>query len=504
MVTGRWLNARMRTRRVKIEQWLLGLALLLALLWNLAEAREIREVALHGSATGTRAEITLAEQAEYRVLRLAAPERLVLDVLHSTLSPRLALPAGKGVVRSVRSGQPEPHVSRIVFDLQSPVVAIGPHVEWRDGKPVLILQWPDDGIASLVAPPAAQMPPANTPGSTPGSTAAVTSVPATQTAPPATAATTPAAPPAASGTTAVTTHPASVPAAPARLPEVIAPTAQVPGLRTPVQSAPTASAGTPVRSVQQMQRGLRPIVVAIDAGHGGQDPGAIGPAGTREKDITLSVARELARQVNATPGLRAYLTRDTDRFIPLAERYQMARRAQADVFVSIHADAAENRNASGSSVYVLSLRGASSQAARWLADRENASDLVGGVRLRGQENTLASVLLDLSQSATQRASEQIANEVLRGLRNLGKTHKNQVERANFVVLRSPDVPSMLVETAFISNPAEEQRLRQRSYQQQLARAVLNGIHQYFTRVPPPGTHYAARRDAAGGGGTASP
>jgi N-acetylmuramoyl-L-alanine amidase len=261
----------------------------------------------------------------------------------------------------------------------------------------------------------------------------------------------------------------------------------------------TTSSPMPVKTMQDLRRraGLRPLIIAIDAGHGGQDPGARGPGGSREKNITLAIARELARQVNATPGLKAYLTRDSDVFVPLTQRYQKARAARADLFVSIHADSCPSPDASGSSVFVLSQRGASSQAARWLASQENAADLVGGVKLQDKDDTLASVLLDLSQSATMRASEDMASQVLGGLKRLGRTHKQEVERANFVVLRSPDVPSMLVETAFISNPAEERRLNDPDQQAQLARAVLDGVNSYFTRQPPPGTLYAARADADG-------
>ena len=232
------------------------------------------------------------------------------------------------------------------------------------------------------------------------------------------------------------------------------------------------------------------------------------PAAVARRTSPSAIARELARQINATPGLKAYLTRDTDVFIPLAQRYQKSRAAKADLFVSIHADAFTNPAASGSSVFVLSQRGASSQAARWLASQENAADLVGGVRLQDKDNTLASVLLDLSQSATMKASEDMAGHVLSGLKTLGKTHKAHVERANFVVLRSPDVPSMLVETAFITNPDEERRLNDPRHQNRLARAILDGVNTYFTRQPPPGTMYAARAEAAmnatasrGGGGS---
>ncbi|MBB4722448.1 N-acetylmuramoyl-L-alanine amidase [Xanthomonas euvesicatoria] len=245
----------------------------------------------------------------------------------------------------------------------------------------------------------------------------------------------------------------------------------------------------------KMAPGMRPLIVAIDPGHGGQDPGAMGPTGKREKDVTLAVGRELARQVNATPGMKAYLTRDTDVFIPLPMRAQKARAAKADIFISIHADAAENRSATGSSVYVLSTKGASSQRARWLADKENAADLVGGVRLQQTESTLANVLLDLAQSGHMKASEDAAGHVLGGLKRIGNNHKPQLERANFAVLRTSDMPAMLVETAFISNPDEERRLMDPAYQRKIAGAVLDGIDTFFTRQPPPGTLFAARAQA---------
>jgi N-acetylmuramoyl-L-alanine amidase len=289
----------------------------------------------------------------------------------------------------------------------------------------------------------------------------------------------------------------------------VAPTPQATG--TPAPSAAQVSAAVATTATSElapprpampsdasrikMKAGMRPLVVAIDPGHGGQDPGAIGPSGKREKDVTLAVARELARQVNATPGLKAYLTRDTDVFIPLPMRAKKARAAGADIFISIHADAAENRSASGSSVFVLSTKGASSQRARWLADKENAADLVGGVRLQQTENTLANVLLDLAQSGHMKASEDAAGHVLGGLKAIGNNHKPELERANFAVLRTSDMPAMLVETAFISNPAEERRLTDPAYQRRLAGAVLDGVNTFFTRQPPPGTLYAARAQA---------
>jgi N-acetylmuramoyl-L-alanine amidase len=273
---------------------------------------------------------------------------------------------------------------------------------------------------------------------------------------------------------------------------VYVPPAQAPATGVPAPIVANADSRPLTDTLRS--RPMRPLVIAIDPGHGGQDPGAIGQSGKREKDITLAIARELARQINATPGLKAYLTRDHDVFIPLNRRAQLARQAKADMFVSIHADAAENRSANGSSVYVLSLKGASSQRARWLADKENASDLVGGVRLE-PSSTLTSVLLDLTQSGQMKASEDAASHVLSGLGRLGRNHKPHVERANFAVLRTSDMPAMLVETAFISNPDEERRLSDPASQRQIARAVLDGVNTYFVRQPPPGTLYAARAAA---------
>ena len=247
----------------------------------------------------------------------------------------------------------------------------------------------------------------------------------------------------------------------------------------------------PVKSAAALEARPRDVVVAIDAGHGGVDPGATGNAGTHEKDITLAVARDLKRLVDAQSGMHAVLTRDGDYFIPLNDRYRKAREAKADLFVSVHADAFATEDAKGSSVWMLSTRGASSEAARWLADRENRADLVGGVTLDNKDNTLAAVLLDLSQSATLEASGAVAKRVLRSLAQIGPTHRGYVEKANFVVLRSPDVPSILVETAFITNPSEEKRLNSAFQREKLAGAILDGVRDYFRAAPPPGTWFAA-------------
>lgn len=235
----------------------------------------------------------------------------------------------------------------------------------------------------------------------------------------------------------------------------------------------------------------RPVVIAVDAGHGGDDPGAHGPDGTLEKNVTLSVARDLAKLINAQPGMRAVLTRDGDYFVPLKKRYEIARQNKADLFVSVHADAYSSSDARGSSVWVLSQHGKTSEAARWLADSENHADLIGGVSLDDKDDTLASVLLDLSQGASIEASDAVAKRVLKALSALGPTHRGYVERANFVVLRSPDVPSILVETAFITNPDEEHKLRDPDHRQQLADAILQGVQGYFKDTPPPGTWFAA-------------
>jgi len=238
-------------------------------------------------------------------------------------------------------------------------------------------------------------------------------------------------------------------------------------------------------SVQTNGAKARAVVIAIDAGHGGKDAGAIGAKNTKEKDITLAVARRLAKLVAKAPGMRAYLVRDGDTFIGLRQRMVRARKQNADLFVSIHADAFQDPDVRGSSVYTLSPRGATSEAAKWLADRENAADLVGGVKLDEGDGLLASVLLDMSQNVTMEQSAVAAQMVLDKLAGLGGLHKARVQRAGFVVLKSPDIPSMLVETAFISNPQEEARLRDPNHQQRLAEAILKGINAYFKKYPAP-------------------
>jgi len=251
-----------------------------------------------------------------------------------------------------------------------------------------------------------------------------------------------------------------------------------------------------VKHATDISKPDREVVIAIDAGHGGEDPGAIGPNKTREKVVVLQIARELKKAIDAEPGMQAVLTRDGDYYIPLRERYEKARKARADLFVSIHADAFTKRSVQGSSVFVLSAKGASSEFARLLADSENASDLVGGVTLNDKDDMLASVLLDLSQSATREASNKVATDILHAMKQSGAVHKNHVGSANFMVLKSPDVPSVLIETAFISNPSEERRLTEKEFQQRMARNITRGVRDYFYASPPPGTWIASNRDSS--------
>jgi N-acetylmuramoyl-L-alanine amidase len=234
----------------------------------------------------------------------------------------------------------------------------------------------------------------------------------------------------------------------------------------------------------------REIVIAVDPGHGGKDPGARGSSGLREKDVVLRVSRDLAAMIDAQPGMRAYMTRDGDKFVHLRERMEGARAAKADLFISVHADSFRDNRVRGATVYVLSSKGASDEAGRRLAERENAADLIGGVRLDDKDQTLASVLLDLSQNASLSASIDVGDEILQEISKITKVRKSKVQQAPFLVLKSPDVPSLLVETAFISNPYDEKNLGSQNYRESLARAIFAGIQDYFRSNPPAGTMMA--------------
>jgi len=254
----------------------------------------------------------------------------------------------------------------------------------------------------------------------------------------------------------------------------------------------------PAIKLTPVPNGKRDIVIAIDAGHGGEDPGASGSRGQHEKDIVLSIAKELQRQINGEKGYRAELTRTGDYFIPLRKRTEIARKKGADLFISIHADAAPSKAAFGASVFALSDRGATSETARWLADSENRSDLIGGagnVSLDDKDRMLAGVLLDLSMTASLSSSLNVGQKVLGNMGRVTPLHKRRVEQAGFMVLKSPDIPSILVETGFISNANEAAKLATPSHQQSLARSIHSGVRQFFQQNPPPGTYIAFLRDS---------
>ena len=276
----------------------------------------------------------------------------------------------------------------------------------------------------------------------------------------------------------------SAPGTPSKAPEnKIAP----PVVAPPVAMAPAPSRLPPPARMTSpspsRSRRQRTMTVAIDAGHGGEDPGAVGKGGTREKDVVLAIAMRLKSRIDATPGLRGYLTRDGDYFVPLHVRVDKARRVKADLFISVHADAFVRPTAGGSSVYVLSDRGASSTAARWLANKENAADLIGGINLGATNKKVAAILIDMSTSAQIKDSKNVAEALLNQLEQVYRLHKPQVEQAGFAVLRAPDIPSVLVETAFISNPREEELLRTPRYQERFAQAIHQGITQFYAANP---------------------
>ncbi len=315
--------------------------------------------------------------------------------------------------------------------------------------------------------------------------------------------------------TPASTTPASTTTAAAEKPVVAPVTATVPANKNPATANPvtTAPAATvkpvtaPVVVVEPTPapasvdlQGKRTIVIAVDAGHGGEDPGAMGPNRIREKEVTLAIAKELIAAINAQPGFSGKLTRTGDYFIPLKKRRDIARNMKADLFVSIHADAFSKASARGASVFALSRNGATSETARFLAERENESDLIGGVgniSLDDKDQVLAGVLVDLSMTATLNSSLQVGHHVLNSMGGIAHLHKRHVEQAGFVVLKAPDVPSILVETGFISNPDESRKLATPAYRKQMAGSVFKGIRQYFYQHPPAGTYVAAQLQSGG-------
>ena len=434
-----------------------GTLLLSVLAPTRAMAAQILAVRVWPAPDYTR--VTLENDSDLKVTHFVVPDphRLVVDIEGLELSPTLKTLVAKvqsndPYIKQVRVGQNRPNVVRLVFDLKEeirpqvftlapvgtyqhrlifdlyPMKAVDPIAAMIDKG-----DWsrdPDAPVGDAVVR-APQSAPAPAPNSTPTPTP------------------TPAAPPA--------------PAAPAPVPDAVA------------QARPAP---------RHDQKVARMITIALDPGHGGEDPGATGATGTREKDIVLAIAKRLKFKLEELPNMRVMLTRDGDYFVPLNQRVEKARKVQADLFVSIHADAFVEPSARGSSVFVLSEKGASSTAARWLANKENLADAVGGVNIGTQDRQLASVLLDLSTTAQINDSLKLGKAVLGEIGGIAKLHRGAVEQAGFAVLKAPDVPSILIETAFISNPEEEARLKDNGYQDQIATAITRGIRRYFANNPP--------------------
>jgi N-acetylmuramoyl-L-alanine amidase len=386
----------------------------------------------------TRLTLESKQAIHFNLLTLKSPERLVIDLDDVELDAALTELGGKignddPYIKSIRVGHFKPGVIRLVLDLKTEakpqIFSLNPVAEY--GNRLVLDVYPVVAIDPLMA--LAQQ--------SENKAAEAASIPA----------------------------PASTVAEPNPQPEIIA----------PVQPEKIEK----IQPAQRTEISARTLVIAVDAGHGGEDPGAHGRKGTHEKDVTLAIARKLKEQIDATPGMRAVLIRDGDYFIPLGGRVEKARKLHADLFVSIHADAFVKSNARGSSVFALSERGATSASARWLAKKENEADLIGGVNLAIKDPYLARTLLDLSQTAAIDDSMKVAKQVLRELGSINTLHRGFVEQAGFAVLKSPDIPSILVETAFISNPEEEHRLSDDKYREKLAHAILNGVKHYFAQNP---------------------
>ncbi|MBA6087545.1 N-acetylmuramoyl-L-alanine amidase [Pseudomonas monteilii] len=391
---------------------------------------QVKSVRLWRAPDNTRLVFDLSGPVQHSVFTLSAPDRLVIDINGATLAAPLNVATSNTPISSVRSAQRTPTDLRVVVDLKKSVTPKSFTLAPNAQYGNRLVVDLYDQEADAIA--ASAPPPAPAPVQTPATTPAV-------------------------------------PVSPA-----------LPAIKLP-----------PVPS------GKRDIVVAIDAGHGGEDPGASGSRGQHEKDIVLQIAKELQRQINSEKGFRAELTRTGDYFIPLRKRTEIARKKGADLFISIHADAAPSRAAFGASVFALSDRGATSETARWLADTENRSDLIGGagnVSLDDKDRMLAGVLLDLSMTATLSSSLNVGQKVLGNMGRVTSLHKQRVEQAGFMVLKSPDIPSILVETGFISNNNEAAKLATASHQQALARSIHTGVRQYFQQNPPPGTYIAWLRD----------
>mgnify|MGYP000184977017 CR=1 FL=1 len=421
---------------------LLGLLILISSF--AAWSNNLEGLRLSQSGAGTRLVFDFKDGVKYKTFTLENPSRLVIDLKNTNRPRKLLIPElANTPIQAIRHASWQKSTLRVVVDLKYPQQYKSQTLKPDHGHPYrLVIDLQSKGTAPSQASKEIDKPLATKP-------------------------------------TAQSTATKIVPKA------------------EQATSKPVKASLTITKSIKTMKK--RDIIIAIDPGHGGQDPGALGKNKTKEKDVVLAIAKRLAKLIDKEPGMRSYLTRDRDVFVPLRHRIKRARDNNADMFISIHADAFKNIKAKGASVFVLSERGASSEAAQLLADKENAADLAGGISLEDKDDLLASVLLDLSQTASLEGSLEVANTVLAGLKRVGNVHKKHVESASFVVLKSPDIPSLLVETAFISNPDEERKLKSASHQNKLARAMMSGIRSYFQRNPLPNSalpqqHIVSRGD----------
>ncbi len=437
------LNRLNRLNRREALQ--LGSVVLMLGVQHIARGATIVAVRVWPSKDYTRLTIESDAEIKTRQFFVAEPPRLVVDIEGIDLIPALRELVAKVKsddpnIQGIRVGQNTPGVVRLVIDLKRPIlpqVFTLPPVAAYQYRLVLDL-YPAQAADPLEALIAEKLADKSSPSSSILS-------------------------PAPAPSTALSRDP---------LGDLIAQQAGRP-IRPPVETATTLQGKTD-----------RLVIVALDPGHGGEDPGAIGPGGTREKDVVLQIAQRLRDRINQQPNMRAYLTRDADFFVPLHIRVQKARKVQADLFISIHADAFFTARPQGSSVFALSDKGASSSAARWMADKENSADLVGGINVKAKDAQVQKALLDMSTTAQINDSLKLGSAMLSEIGSVGKLHKATVEQAGFAVLKAPDIPSVLVETAFISNPDEEVKLRSDDYQIQLADALMRGIIRYFARNPP--------------------
>lgn len=436
------MRPRISPRRLLAGLGLLGLGLSAGLAASLAQAASVDNLRLWAAPDHARLVFDLSSPAEANVFSLDNPRRLVIDLDDSRLNARVdALDLEGSAISTVRTGVRDGNGLRVVLELEREIeprhFTLAPNDQYGH-RLVVDLEYPGESAVEDPIDPIEAM---------------------------------------------------------IREQEIAAQRARSEAV---VEGKNPAEVAAPGGMEPAAPHPRRDIIIAVDAGHGGEDPGALGPSGTREKDIVLEMAKRLARQVNATEGFRAVMIRDGDYYVGLRQRTRIAREQKADFFVSIHADAFDSPRPNGSSVYALSQRGATSETAQWLAASENEADLIGGVdgnlSLDDKDEVLRGVLLDLTMTATLNDSLTIGGQVLDRMGRVNRLHKSRVEQAGFVVLKSPDIPSLLVETGFISNPDEERRLRDGAYQQRMMEAVFGGIRNHFQRNPPPASLLAWQRD----------